>query len=180
MDLTLRHRIDNDLKHLFVVDPEPMNDDLLDPVLQTMLLAPVVEHKAITTWLRHIAEEGEALREKALRRLEKRGILKREATKILWIFTAERYPLLHAGEVREVRQRLRDVILKDDIPLPHDIVLTALAQACGLFHHILDNRELEDARSRIEYVARMDLIGQAVARATGEIEMTMTMVSGFR
>ncbi len=179
MDLTLRNRVDNDLKHLFVIDGEPMNDDLLDPVLQTLLLAPVLERRPISIWLRSIADEGEALQEKALRRLEKRGILRREAQKIFWIFTANRYPLLNMGEVTEVRKRLKEVILKDVIPLPHDIVLTALAQACGLFRHILDKNELENARSRIEQVAKMDLIGQAVAQATNEIEMTMTLVSGF-
>ena len=68
MDLTLRHRIDNDLRNLFVVDPEPTNDDLLDPVLQTMALAPVLASRPITYWLRQIADEGEPLREKALKR----------------------------------------------------------------------------------------------------------------
>ncbi len=131
MDLTQRNRIDNDLRNLFIIDPTPVGDDLLDPVLQGIALAPVLEPKPITYWLRQIADEGEALREKALRRLESRGILKREAKKILWVFTAERYPILHEKEVREVRQRLKGVLLKDDIPLPHDMMLTALAQACG-------------------------------------------------
>jgi golgi phosphoprotein 3 len=180
MDLTLRNRVDNDLKNLFVVDPEPTNDDLLDPVLQVMTLAPVLEPKPIIYWLRQIADEGEALREKALRRLEARGILKREAKKILWVFTSEFYPILHENEVREVKQRLEGVILRDDIPLPHDMMLTALAQACGLFRHLIGGRALDAAMPRIERVAKMDLIGQAVAKAVSEIETAMAMASGFR
>lgn len=180
MDLTLRHRVDNDLKHMFVVDAEPVDDELLDPVLQVMALAPVMEPRTIAYWLHHVAAEGEALRERALKRLEARGILKREEKKILWIFTAERYPILHEGDVRQIKQRMRSVILGDDIPLPHDMMLTALARACGLFDHILGSRELEAAQARIDLVARMDLIGQAVAQAVTEVETTMAMASGFR
>ncbi len=40
MDLTLQGRIDNDLKDMFVVHSTPLNDSILDPVLQVMALAP--------------------------------------------------------------------------------------------------------------------------------------------
>jgi len=180
MDLTLRHRIDNDLKAMFVVDSTPTDDNLLDPVLQLMGLAPVIMPRPITEWLRQLADEGEALREKALRRLESRGILKREDKKILWVFGTRRYPILHDKEMREVKLRILGVILRDDIPEPHDIMLTALAQACGLFRHILSGHELAQATPRIEQVSRMDLIGQAVAKAVTEIEAAIAMASGFR
>ncbi|MDP9126773.1 MAG: GPP34 family phosphoprotein [Pseudomonadota bacterium] len=180
MDLTLRNHLDNDLRHLFVADPSPTLDDLLDPVMQIIGLAPVMDPLPISHWLRRIAEDGESLRENALRRLEKRGILKREAKRVLWVFMAENYPILHQNEVLEVRRRFRHVILADTLPLPHDIMLTTLAQACGLFRYMLDSREFAAASPRIEQVARMDLIGQAVAKAVAEIETAMAMASGFR
>jgi hypothetical protein len=127
-----------------------------------------------------LAPEGKALREKAVRRLEGRGILKREAKKILWIFTADHYLIQNKADVLEVRQRLKDIILGDDIPLPRDMMLTALAQACGLFRYVLGGKALSAALPRINQVAGMDLIGQAVARAVGEIETTMAMASNFR
>ena len=50
-------------------------------------------------------------------------------------------------------------------------MLVALANACGLFRHILSDHELAAVRpARIEVVARMDLIGQAVAKAVAEVE----------
>ena len=33
MDLALENRIDTDLERLFVIDPTPLEDDLLDPTL---------------------------------------------------------------------------------------------------------------------------------------------------
>jgi hypothetical protein len=180
MDLMLRGRIDNDLRTLFLVEPLPVNDDILDPVLQVISLAPITAPKPISTWVHQFAMEGEALRIKALRRLEKKGVLKCEAHKILWIFAADHYPLLHNSEAREIKARLREVIFKDEIPLAHDIMLTALAQACGLFRFLMDSRELDAARPRIDQVAKMDLIGQAVANAICEIETTLAMVASFR
>ncbi|HEU0117720.1 MAG TPA: GPP34 family phosphoprotein, partial [Alphaproteobacteria bacterium] len=153
---------------------------ILDPVLQTMAIAPVLSPHPITYWLQQFSDEGEALREKALRRLESRGIIKRQDKKILWVFGARRYPLLQDKEIREVKLRILGVILRDDIPEPHDMMLTALAQACGLFRHLLSGQELAAATPRIELVARMDLIGQAVAKAIMEIEAAIAMASGFR
>ena len=180
MDLTLRHRLDNDLRDMFIVDASPVNDNLLDPVLQTIALAPVLRPHPITYWLKQLTEEGESLRERALRRLVERGILKREDKKILWVFGARRYPIQEDREIREVKLRILGVILRDDIPTPHDMMLTTLAQACGLFRHILSSHELVVATPRIELVARMDLIGQAVAKAVTEIEAAIAMASGFR
>ncbi len=180
MDLTLRQRIDNDLKEMFVTDATPTGNPLLDPVLQQMAMAPVLSPKPIAHWLRTFAAEGEALREQALRHLEALGILKREDKKILWMFGARRYPLIHQEEQREAKLRVIGVILRADIPAPHDIMLVALAHACGLFRYLLSDHDMASAGPRIEQVARMDLVGQAVARATTEIETAIAMASGFR
>ena len=136
MDLSLRCRIDNDLKAMFVTDTMPTGDDILDSVLRTMALAPVLSPLPITHWLRQLVEEGTALRERGLRRLEARGIIRREDKKILWVFGTRRYPLINDREIREVKLRIMGVILKDDIPEAHDMMLTALAQTCGLFSHL--------------------------------------------
>ena len=53
MDLTLRNHIDNDLRDMFVVDQSPTGDNILDPALQVMSLAPVLTPHPIAYWLRH-------------------------------------------------------------------------------------------------------------------------------
>ena len=179
MDLTLRHRIDNDLKDMFTIDTTPTGDDILDPALLVMSLAPVLTPQPIYHWLQLFMAEGQALREKALRRLEARGIIRSENKKLLWFFNTRRYPIVHNQETREVKQRILGVILNQEIPLPEDIMLTALAHACGLFGHILSSQELHRSKERILLVGRMDLIGQAVAQAVAEIESAIAMASGF-
>ncbi len=180
MDLTLRNHIDNDLRDMFVVDQSPTGDDILDPALQVMSLAPVLTPHPIAYWLRLFADEGEAFREKAFRRLEARGIIRRQNKKILWVFGSRRYPLVEEKELREVKLRILGVVLGDDIPSPHDVMLTSLAEFCGLFRYVLSEHEAEKARARIEQVVRMDLIGQAVAKSVAAIDSAIAMASGYR
>lgn len=180
MDLALRQRIDNDLRDVFVIDSTPTGSAILDSSLQTMALQPVLTPKPLGHWLRQFSEEGEALREQALRHLETSGILGLEDRKILWMFGGRRYAVLQPQAQKEVKLRILGVILRDTIPEAHDIVLVALAQACDLFRHILSDHELASAAPRIEQVARMDLIGQAVVKAVAEVETVIAMTSGFR
>ncbi|MGB9154732.1 MAG: GPP34 family phosphoprotein [Alphaproteobacteria bacterium] len=180
MNLTLRTRIDNDLRDMFVVDQTPLEDDILDPVLQLMSLAPVLTPHPIAYWLRQFADEGASFREKALRRLEKRGIIRQENRKILWIFGTRRYPLIENEEVREVKSRILGVVMNDEVPTPHDIMLVGLAESCGLFRYLLGSVEAESSAERIAQISRMDLIGQAVAKGVTDIEAAITVASGYR
>jgi len=145
-----------------------------------MSLAPVLTPHPIAYWLRQFADEGSAYREKALRRLEARGIIRRQDRKILWVFGARRYPLQNDKEVREVKLRILGVVLGNDVPSPHDIMLTGLAESCGLFRYILSAHEANAATLRITQVARMDLIGQAVAKGVADIDSAIAMASGYR
>jgi golgi phosphoprotein 3 len=180
MDLTLRNRVDNDLRDMFVTDATPTGDDILDPVLQVMSMAPILTPHPIAYWLRHLADEASAYREKALRRLEARGIIRRQNKKILWVFGTRRYPLLDEQEVREVKLRILGVVLGNDVPMPHDVMLTGLAEACDLFRYILSEHEAEEASKRIAQVSRIDLIGQAVAKGVTDIGSAIAMASGYR
>ena len=174
LDLTLRVRVDNDLHDIFMIDATPVDDDILDPVLQMMSLAPVLTPHPIAYWLRQLADEGASFREKALHRLEKRGILIRQNSKILQVFGAGSLKI-RDKEVNEVKARILDVVLGDEVPLPRDIMLTGLAESSGLFDYLLSETEAESAATRIAQVARMDLICQAVAKNVAEVQSALAM-----
>jgi Golgi phosphoprotein 3 len=180
MDLTLRNRIDNDLRDMFVTDATPTGDDLLDPILLLMSLSPVLTPHPISYWLRQLAADATGYREKALRRLEVRGIIRRQDRKILWVFGSRRYPLVEDKEVREVKLRILGAVLGNEVPAPHDVMLTGLAESCGLFRHLLSAHEADAAHARIAQVSKLDLIGQAVAKGVAEIDKSIAMASGVR
>jgi hypothetical protein len=168
MDLAIHNRIDTDLENLMVVDRAPLGDDILDHVLAG--LGKNQSKLQITDVLYDTAVYAEDYRGRALKRLIARGILREESGRVLWVFRTRRYPVIDDSEQQEVRTRLRDLLLSDEIPDPRDVVLVCLIDACALMGFVLSAAELDAATPRIEQLRKMDLIGQAVTKAASETE----------
>lgn len=161
MDLAIRLKIDTDLETLTVVDSTPVGEESLDFVLAE--IAASDSDQSTDYWVEQISLSSEKIKEKAFARLVERGILKIVDDKILWVLATRRYPVIDDREEREVKRRIFDVIMSDDIPDPRDVVLICLADTCSIFDEILTPRELERASDRIAQVRKLDLIGQAIA-----------------
>jgi len=168
MDPALHNRIDTDLQRLTVTDQTPTGDDILDHALG--LLAKAGDGLTVSAAVEEIATYGERYKQQALDRLVARGILRQEEGRFLWVFHTRRYPVIDDQEQREVKSRLRQILLSDEIPDPRDVVLICLIDACSLFDLMLTADEMKAAAPRIEQLRKMDLIGQAVAKAVAEIE----------
>ncbi len=173
MDLALENRIDTDLEQLVLVDSSPVGDDLLDPTLAS--IAQATEPHDSRYWIQHTAQDADRIRDQVLERLVERGILQRRDERFLWVFQSRRYPVVDGKADREVKLRIMGVLFSDEIPDPRDIVIVCLAEACGLFRELLSRRELEHANARIEQVRKLDLIGQAVAQAVWDIEVSLAL-----
>ena len=175
MDLALENRIDSDLRQLILVDPTPFDDDLLDPALAD--IARAADSQDIDYWIRHHAERGDEIRERALARLAKRGILVESgdgAAGFLLsrrVARARRYlPAADGTALEEVRLRVMRVLFSGDIPDPRDTVIICLADAGGIFDYLLSREERAEVQDRIDLVTKLDLIGQVVFRAIREAE----------
>src|SRR6266567_8113953 len=167
MELALANRIDSDLEQLILVDPTPTGDDILDDVLKH--LGEAGGELTADAVLERISANGEQYQEMALKRLIAKGVLREENGRFLWVFHTRRYPVVDDSETREVRTRLRQLLLTDEIPDPRDVVLICLVDACGLLGLVLSPDEIAQTQTRVAQLSRLDLIGQAVAKAVAEI-----------
>ncbi len=174
MDLALRDRIDTDPEKLMIVDRTPTGDDLLDPVLEK--IASASRSLSTQEWLNALALDTHPIKEFALDRLVARGILQRQEKKFLWVFGKRRYPVIDNKEQREAKLRILGILLSDEIPEARDTVLIALADACALFESILSREEYVSVTERIQQVARMDLIGQAMIQMIHEMRRAISSV----
>ena len=170
MELAMENRIDTDLESLILVDPTPVGDDLVDPILAAIGAG---EKHDSRYWIEHTAQQANDIREGALSRLVGRGILEQQDDRFLWVFRSRRYPMVDGKAEREVKLRIMGVLLSDEIPDPRDVVIICLADVCGLFRQMLSKRELDQASARIEQVRKLDLIGQAVSQAIHDIEISI-------
>ena len=168
MDLALENRIDTDPENLILIDDTPVGDSLLDATLAEIAAG---DQRDARYWVEHTAKKGEQIREDALSRLIDAGILEPHEDRFLWVFRSRRYPVVDGKAEREVKLRIMEVLFSDQIPGPRDIVIIALADACGIFRELLSKRELEQAAARIDQVRKLDLIGQAMAQTIHDMEM---------
>lgn len=171
MDLAMHNRVDTDLEKLTVVDKAPTGDAILDDALALLGQEDAGgEGMRILDAIDRVARKSQDYAAEALKRLTANGILREDSGRFLWVFHTRRYPVIDDREEREVKARLRQVLLTDEIPDPRDVVLICLVAACELMELILTPDELAKAEPRIEQLRKMDLIGQAVAKAVREIE----------
>ena len=170
MDLAMENRIDTDLENLILLDSTPVGDSLLDPALAEIAAS---DQKDTRYWLEHLAENGPTVREEALNRLVKDGILERQDDRFMWMFRSRRYPTVDGEAEREVKLRIMEVLFSDTIPGPRDVMIICLVDACGIFRELLSKRELGKVAGRIDQVRKLDIIGQAMSQAIKDIELTV-------
>ena len=133
--------------------------------------SPAGDQRDARYWVEHTAKKGEQIREEALSRLVEAGILEQQEDRFL---VGVQVTALPAGR-RQCRARGEaahhgGAVLGPD-PRPRDVVIIALADACGIFRELLSSGELEQARARIDQVRKLDLIGQAMAQTIYDMEM---------
>ncbi|MCY3877746.1 MAG: GPP34 family phosphoprotein [Rhodobacteraceae bacterium] len=173
MELALKNKIDTDLESLLVIDPKPLDDDILDPTLKQIVDSE--ESRDARYWVEFCAREADEVRRRSLQRLCENDILERQDDRFLWVFKARRYPIKDGKVDREVRARIDSILFSDEIPDPRDIVIIGLVDACGILKDILTAGKYKQAGERIAQIRKMDLIGRAVTNSVREIEASLAL-----
>jgi hypothetical protein len=171
-DLAVAGKIDTDAKQLTVLSRSPTGDPLLDPWLE-LIAADKTVHP-VAYWLQVLFDRAREIEQPALDRLIERGILKRQDKKILWVIGLRRYPTVDGHERTEVRTRLGQLILGEDLPDPRDAILISLLRGCRLTDRIFSGPEFAARDQRLATLAKMDLVGREVASATTEAITTLS------
>ena len=117
------------------------------------------------------------MRAKALARLCDKKILVETEGRLLWFLKTRRYPAIDGKEIREVKLRLIEVLLRDALPDPRDVCLMSLAETCGIIRQIVPASELKVAREKIAKFSKMELIGQNVNHYIEIFERAMAMAT---
>ena len=160
MELALLGRIDTDLKSLFIVDPTPVGDELLDDALQKIAAEP--KKRSSAWWIRGLGLHSGDLSATVLGRLVRAGILRAEDRQFLWVFSRRAYPQNSGREEREAKARLLSVIFNDDVPDSRDTLLLGLADSTGVLDAILSPEDRRKASNRIAQVIALEEINRSL------------------
>ena len=165
-DLDLESRIDTAHETLKLDDSTPVGDDILDPVLATIVDDP--EPRSVSYWIEKIAIMSDEILDQALERLMDNGILD-HAIGGFWSLSRDASKSgysMSRGESRAViRRRIVETILGDGIPDPRDAIIIGLANSCDAFRFLLQPEDYEASRERIELLSILDRTSRSVAAA---------------
>jgi golgi phosphoprotein 3 len=178
MELALLGRIDTDLKSLFVVDPRPLGDDLLDPVLAEIAADPRTQPS--TWWIERIGMQRRDLSKVVLERLVEAGILCVDERRFLWVFRRRAYPQNTGREEREAKARLVSILIDDAVPNPRDTLLLGLADASGVLRAMLTPEQMRKASGRIAQVIALEEIGRSVKAVETSLRGAVTAATAAR
>ena len=142
-----------------VRDATPTGDPEIDGLLERLAGD---KPRAIGDWVSKIGGDGK-LFERCVTRLCDRGILRREESKVLWVFNRRRYPEQDPGPEQATLERLREAIRGDGDVDERTAALVSICQGMGLLKEVLPKAELKSRKARIATIADGRATGPAVA-----------------
>lgn len=176
MDLEIRGKIATGPGHLRVADSSPTGLPMLDRLIATVAAETQQLHPR--DWIERLMPEAMVLRNDALVSLCDRGILSQEDHLFLWVLEERRYPVEHGEERRECKRRILELLFNDEEPDHHDVALVALADASGMFKHVLSPSTLAEVSGRIAHLRGKDLIGAEIAHTAEAMNKQIRKAEG--
>ena len=115
-----------------------------------------------------------------LDRLVDRGILKREAHRVLWLVPYNRFPELDGSAERDLRQRIHDVVLHGAEADEATALLISLVHACGLVNEVFPDQDAEAVKEKIKVLSEGSQIANAIVEdvASATIAVVCSSVVG--
>jgi len=120
------------------------------------------------------------LRHRVARQLCRRGVLRADEDKVLFLFTRKIYPELDPRPERALVERLRRAIFTDAADVDaRTAVLVALADKTGLLKNVFDRKELKARKARLKSIAAGEAVGEVgeAAKAAAEAMQAAILVA---
>ncbi|WP_116948723.1 GOLPH3/VPS74 family protein [Jiangella endophytica] len=153
---------------LVVRDAGPVGDDVLDHALAELADDEGKKPKNVLGSLR------KGLRDRLLRRLADRGLLRQESGTVLGIFPTTRWPAADASHEAAVRQRLRDVLVTGLEPDSRTAALVSLLLAVDGLRKAVPADDRRAVKRRAKEISEGDWAADAVKKAVQEVQAAVT------
>ncbi|MEP0367256.1 MAG: GPP34 family phosphoprotein [Cyclobacteriaceae bacterium] len=149
-----------------VVDATGTGNAIMDQILQKLKSGiPFIEQiKNLEHHFTHIQEDLTEL-------LMQRGILKKEATKLLWIPLSERMDNANYAFEQEIRDSLKTIVFKNAKPTASFVILMSLIYDCHILSEVFsDKDELIDAVKVAKDIVDSPVIDSSLSTVLKELK----------
>ena len=176
-DLTRVDRVKVTRDSIEILDSTPVESTPEDFGLLELVQADV---SSLRGALSHLAADAHGLRKRLTDQLVSKGVLLKEGKDFLWVFHISRYPLADPTSENAVRQRLRNRIRMEDVPIRKiDQLLISLVHVCQLEFLLFSDEEQKKYAGRIEEISKQHRIGRAVTECLGEIQKAILEIRTY-
>jgi Golgi phosphoprotein 3 len=166
MELSMLKKITFENKKISVLDSHGTGNKILDDVLKDMK-----DGEGVVDAVVRIAPKHKDFQHDLNELLVQRGILKKEATKLLWIPLSERMDNANYAFEGEIRKGLKNIVLKGAKASPAFVILLSLIADCGLLEEVFhDKDELIDATKVGKDIAKAGIIDPEKEDALQELK----------
>jgi Golgi phosphoprotein 3 len=157
-----------------LISSRPLGDPIIDECLEKVRCAK--RRATLQTWVTRFARV-KRLRLRIGEQMCRRGILRADQDKILWIFTRRVYPEVDPVPERKLIDRMHKGIFTDrqDID-PRTVILISLAKSAGLLNVVFDKRKLKSRKTRIERIINGEITGKATKDAIAAMQAVVFLV----
>lgn len=167
LDLYLKGKIELTGETVKIKDNSPTGEKMLDEVLN--LINIKIDHENPKYWIRTINATIDDMVDRLIEGFVQKGILKKEAKKILWLIPVDRYPT--SDPLPEVHTRLliRRIVLENEEPNQRTLALLSLIKASNLIDELFLKEERRQAANIINEFIENERIGKAVSDINAEV-----------
>lgn len=150
-------------KFVRLSDTKPTGDLLLDECIQKVSKSK--RRARVENWVPRFANIPR-LKSKAAQNLCKKGILKLEESKVLFLFKHNKYPEIDPRPEKQLIEKLRKAIFGTNKSIePETVLLIAICEKTGILKHLFDKRKLREKKKWIKEIISGNLIGNATKEA---------------
>lgn len=176
LDLALAGRVSVTGGRLAVTDPSPTGEPLLDERLAQIAAWAGKRAKApkVADWLAKDQTKAPAA---TVARLCERGLVVEERHRVLGLFPVRRYPEADGSAERELRERLRAVVLDGAAPDERTVGLIALVHGAKLHRLAFPGEPRKEIAAKLEKLADGAWAAEGVREAIKSMRAAMAAVN---
>ncbi|MEQ9307238.1 MAG: GPP34 family phosphoprotein [Marinoscillum sp.] len=166
LELHLLKKIDLKENVITVTDQTGTGNGILDNILKKLKGG----HTLVET-IDNLSHHFKDIQDDLNELLTHRGILKKEATKLMWIPLSERMDNANYAFEQEIRNGMFNIVFKSAKPTPGFVVLMSLIYDCKILDEVFkDKDELIDAVKVAKDIVGSPVISQEVSSALKELK----------
>ncbi len=163
MELRLQNRVEIQNKKLIVIDPTPVEDFMIEDVF--LELKEAKKPKDIYEWIYQGTIYYDRFRTTIFKELMEKGIVGREESKVLKIFTLVRHPILRYDLQEELLARIQRVLLNEQVPDARTVHLLALIKMSNLIKSLFGKEYRKEIEQKIDVLIQGDAFIKAMEEA---------------